>query len=161
MSSSRQLRWHDNLTHNSQEQITVVHRAALNHSDNLPSCPQDSRVFSSIPRRGVSGNFCGEGEEQGTSWRARSGARAYSGRLWHMRQLQVIGVMRSSVYIGRRNVAVICGNDTISMLSGNTAYCVKLSGGDLSRYSNKIESVGLRRCSYYHYVSLTKKVMSQ
>ena len=70
-------------------------------------------------------------------------------------------MMRSSVYIGRRNVAVICGNDTISMLSGNTAYCVKLSGGDLSRYSNKIESVGSRRCSYYHYVSLTKKVMSQ
>jgi len=32
---------------------------------------------------------------------------------------------------------------TISMLSGNTAYCVKLSGEDLSRYSNKIESVGL------------------
>jgi len=26
-------------------------------------------------------------------------------------------------------------------LWGNTAYCVKLSGDDLSRYSNKIESV--------------------
>jgi len=25
---------------------------------------------------------------------------------------------------------------------GNTAYCVKLSGEDLSRYSNKIESAG-------------------
>jgi len=31
---------------------------------------------------------------------------------------------------------------------GNTAYCVKLhaSGEDLSRSSNKIESVGLRKC---------------
>ena len=30
---------------------------------------------------------------------------------------------------------------------------------DLSRCSNKIESVGLRKSSYYHY--LTKKVMPQ
>ena len=41
------------------------------------------------------------------------------------------------------------------MLWGNTAYCVKLSGEDLSRYSNKTESVGLRQCPCYHY--LTKK----
>jgi len=39
------------------------------------------------------------------------------------------------------------------MLSGNTAYCVKLGGEDLSRYSNKTES--LLSPSY------TKKVMSQ
>jgi len=39
------------------------------------------------------------------------------------------------------------------------AYCVKLNGEVLSRYSNKIESVALRKCLYYHY--LTKKVMSQ
>jgi len=36
---------------------------------------------------------------------------------------------------------------------------VKLSGEDLSHYSNKTELVGLRKCPYYHY--LTKKVMSQ
>jgi len=41
------------------------------------------------------------------------------------------------------------------MLWGKTAYCVKLSGEDLSRYSNKTESVGLRKCPVYHY--LTKK----
>jgi len=29
----------------------------------------------------------------------------------------------------------------------------------MSRYSNEIESVGLRKCSYYRY--LTKKVMSK
>jgi len=29
----------------------------------------------------------------------------------------------------------------------------------LSRYSNKIESVGLRKCPYYRY--LTKKVVSE
>jgi len=34
-------------------------------------------------------------------------------------------------------------------LSGNTAYCVKLSGEEMSRYSNEIESVGLRKCHYY------------
>jgi len=45
------------------------------------------------------------------------------------------------------------------MWRGNTAYCVKLSGEDLSRYSNKIESVGLKKCPHYHYLS--KKVMSQ
>ena len=32
----------------------------------------------------------------------------------------------------------------ISMLCGNTAYCVKLNGDDLSRCSNKIESAALR-----------------
>jgi len=31
------------------------------------------------------------------------------------------------------------------MLWGITAYCVKLSGEDLSRYLKKIESVGLRK----------------
>ena len=35
----------------------------------------------------------------------------------------------------------------------------KLSGEDLSRYSNKIESGGLRQRPYYRYV--TKKAMSQ
>jgi len=38
-------------------------------------------------------------------------------------------------------------------------YCVKLNGEDLSRYANKIESFGLRKCPYCHYLS--KKVMSQ
>jgi len=35
-------------------------------------------------------------------------------------------------------ITAICGHITISMLWGNTAYYVKLSGGDLSSYSNKI-----------------------
>jgi len=42
---------------------------------------------------------------------------------------------------------------------GNTAYCVRFSGGDLSRYSNKIESDGLRKCPYYR--CLTLKMMSR
>jgi len=45
------------------------------------------------------------------------------------------------------------------MLWGNTAYCAKLSSEDLSRYSNEIELVGLRKCPYYHYI--TEKVLSQ
>jgi len=36
------------------------------------------------------------------------------------------------------------------------SYCVQLNGEDLSLYSNKIESVGLRKCPYYRY--LTEKV---
>jgi len=56
-------------------------------------------------------------------------------------------------------VTVICGHVTISMLWGNTAYCLKLSGKDLSRYSNKIESVGGRKFPYDH--CFTKKVISQ
>ena len=67
-----------------------------------------------------------------------------------------------SAHTGRSDVTVICGYITMSMLLGNTAYCVKLSGEDLSRnsrYSIKIKSVGLRKCLYYHY--FTKKVMSQ
>jgi len=47
----------------------------------------------------------------------------------------------------------------ISMLWGNMVYCVKLSGEDLSRYSNEIESVRFKNSPYYHY--LTKKVTSQ
>jgi len=46
----------------------------------------------------------------------------------------------------------------ISMLWDNTAYCVKLSDKDMSRYSDKIESVALRKCLHYYY--FTKKVMS-
>ena len=57
------------------------------------------------------------------------------------------------------DVTVICRHHTISMLWGNTAYCVKLSGKDMSRYSKKIESAGLRKCAYRHYLS--RKVMSQ
>jgi len=45
------------------------------------------------------------------------------------------------------------------ILCRNAAYCVKLSDGDLSCCSNKIESVGLRKCPFYHY--LAKKVMPQ
>jgi len=63
------------------------------------------------------------------------------------------------LYIGRNNVTVICDHITISMLWGNIAYCAKLIGEYMSRYWNKIESVGLMKCPYYHY--LTKKVMSQ
>jgi len=36
------------------------------------------------------------------------------------------------------------------MLWRHTAYCVKLSGEDLWRYLNKIESVGLRTCPHCH-----------
>jgi len=46
---------------------------------------------------------------------------------------------------------------TLSMLWGNMAYCVKSSGEDVLRYSNKVESVCLRKCPYY----LTNKMMSQ
>jgi len=49
----------------------------------------------------------------------------------------------------------ICGPNTISMLWGNTG--VKLSGEDLSRCSNTVESICLGKCHYYHY--LTKKLM--
>jgi len=33
------------------------------------------------------------------------------------------------------------------------AYCVKLSDEDLSRYSNKLESVGLRKRPNYYYLN--------
>jgi len=62
-------------------------------------------------------------------------------------------------YIWWSDATVICGHITISMLCGNTTYFVKLSGEDLSRYSNKIESVGLRKYPYCHYI--TTKTMSQ
>jgi len=49
------------------------------------------------------------------------------------------------IVIGLSDVTVVCGHITVSMLWVNTLYCVKLSGENLSRYSNKIESVGLRK----------------
>jgi len=36
------------------------------------------------------------------------------------------------------------------MLCSNMSYCVKLTCEDLLHYSNKIGSVGLRKCSHYH-----------
>jgi len=64
----------------------------------------------------------------------------------------------SILYIGSSAIIVICGYITISVLWGNVAYCVTLSGEDLSGYSNKTESVGLIKCPYCRY--LTKKVVS-
>jgi len=49
-----------------------------------------------------------------------------------------------------RYIIVICGHNRISVLWGNTTYRVKLSCEDLSRYWNKIVSVDLRNCPYYH-----------
>ena len=63
------------------------------------------------------------------------------------------------LYIGWSDVTVICDHVTICILWDNMAYCVKLSGEDLLHYSNKIESVGLRKCLCYHYI--TKIVVSQ
>jgi len=50
-------------------------------------------------------------------------------------------------------ISLSCGHITISMLWGNTAYCVQLNGEDLSHYWNKFESVGLRKRPYYHYLT--------
>jgi len=55
---------------------------------------------------------------------------------------------RLSVCIGRSDGTVFYSHISISMLCGNTAYCVKLNGEDLSRYSNKTESVVLRKCPF-------------
>jgi len=52
--------------------------------------------------------------------------------------------------MGWSDVLVIYGHDTISVLWGNSAYYVKLSGEDLSHYLNNIESVALRKCPYHH-----------
>jgi len=35
----------------------------------------------------------------------------------------------------------------------NTTWCVQLNGEDLSRYSNKIELVSLRKCPYDHWLT--------
>jgi len=58
--------------------------------------------------------------------------------------------------IGLSDVTVIYGDNMVSMLWGSTTYCVKLSGDDLSRYSNKSESVVFFKYPYYD--NLTKKV---
>jgi len=55
--------------------------------------------------------------------------------------------MKVSLYIRWSDVTVISGHYTISMLWGNTAYCMKLSGEDLY-YLNKITTVGLRKCPF-------------
>jgi len=65
----------------------------------------------------------------------------------HAIWLRFINVHCKRLYIGRRDVAVICGHDKISVLWGNTAYSVKQSGEDLSRYSHTIESDGLTKIS--------------
>jgi len=48
----------------------------------------------------------------------------------------------------------------ISVLWGNMAYCVKLSGENLPRYSKKIESTGLRKYPYYHHLTIGKWCLS-
>jgi len=51
----------------------------------------------------------------------------------------------SVLYIGWRDVTVIYGHDTISMLWGMMSYSSKLTGENVSRYFHKIESTGLRK----------------
>ena len=58
------------------------------------------------------------------------------------------------VYMGRSYVNDLC-------VVGQHGVLREVGGEDLSRYSNKIESVGLRICPYYHYRSPTKKVVTQ
>jgi len=47
--------------------------------------------------------------------------------------------------------------DELYVVGQHVVLCV-VNGEDLSRYSNKIESVGLRKCPYYRY--LIEKVTS-
>jgi len=48
----------------------------------------------------------------------------------------------------------VYGHDTIAVSYGyNTIYCVEVNGEDLSRYSNKTESVSLRKCTCYHWLA--------
>jgi len=39
----------------------------------------------------------------------------------------------------------------------NTIYCVEVNGEDLSWYSNKTESVSLRKCTYYDWLTNNNK----
>jgi len=88
-------------------------------------------------------------------WPGCRGERTENTDVWcHCRQLLLDS---SNSRIGWSGVRVICGHVTMSMLWGNTAYHMKSSGEDLSRYWNKIESVGFRKCSWCY----VKKVMSQ
>ena len=57
-----------------------------------------------------------------------------------------IDLLHNTKYTGWSDCHSHCGHVTISVSWGKTAYYVKLSGGDLSSYSNKIESVGLSKC---------------
>ena len=57
------------------------------------------------------------------------------------------------LYISCSDVAVICGHSTISMFWGTTAYCVKLSGEDLSRHSNISWFKKMSVLSLSHYES--------
>ena len=52
---------------------------------------------------------------------------------------------RHSNLWSRYDLSLCCG--------ANMAYYVRLSGEDLSRCSNKIESAGLRKCPYYRYLT--------
>jgi len=70
----------------------------------------------------------------------------------------LLRVKKVPLYIRRSNVPVICGHNMTSILWSNTAYCVKLSGEDLSRYSTKIESVGLRKCPYYRIIAIVLRL---
>jgi len=82
--------------------------------------------------------------KNGDSWRPALISRRY------MRYITLTKMLPSSNIHIMNIFALICSHNTISTLCGNTAYCAKLSSEDSSRYSNKIESIGLRKCQYYH-----------
>jgi len=70
--------------------------------------------------------------------------------MFPLHSVHVACVTHSGVYRPLLRGEVTSQQSVVSMLWGNTAYCAKLNGEDVSPYSNKIESVGLRKCTYYH-----------
>jgi len=62
------------------------------------------------------------------------------------------------VTVGWSDVTVMWSQDDIYVVRQHGVLC-EVKWWNLSRYSNKIKAVGLRKCPYYHY--LTTKVMSQ
>jgi len=79
--------------------------------------------------------------------------------------LDVLSCQKHGIFGGRKyirwsDVTVIYGDGHDSRYDlyvvgqhGVGSYCVKLSGEDLSRYSNKIVSVGFRKRLCYHYLT--------
>jgi len=72
---------------------------------------------------------------------------AHRGRLGVLTGVRLIQISTGGFLVDAK---IICGHITISISLGIMAYCVKLNGENLWRYSNKTESVGLRKCPYYH-----------
>jgi len=150
--------WPSNATERGTKHVFPVNLVQI-----LSAVPEifdtEIRKSQTTPKRQNFAQFTAYGNYSNAASRCCDGVWCITTRsLWKCNP--ILFWLRRHIYIRWSDVTVICGHVTISMLWGNMAYCVKLSGEDLSRYSNKNESVLSKKASCVIVITIFLRKLS-